>query len=196
MEDRVRQLFGASIEAKIAAVDLLSGLIAKASLCLVHCLLNNGKIFVCGQGGSAANGLHFSTAMLNYFEVERPGLPVISLTADPAFLTACGHEGHFEHMFARQLQALGQAGDVLLMLSTSGNAMSLLNVVHAAHDREMDVVVLSGRDGGLIVNHLGPEDIELRVPGETAAHIREIHLAILHCFCDLIDQSLFGQMLG
>ena len=196
MEDRVRHLFGASIEAKIAAADLLSGQIAKASMCLVNCLLNNGKIFVCGHGGSAANGLHFSTAMLNHFEAERPGLPVISLTTDPAVLTAFGQEGHSDQIFARQLQALGQAGDVLLTLSTSGNAMSLLNAVHAAHDRGMDVVALNGRDGGMLVNHLGPEDIELRVPGDTAAHIRETHLFILHCFCDLIDQSLFGQMLG
>jgi D-sedoheptulose 7-phosphate isomerase len=195
MEDRARHLFGVSIEAKIMAADVLPGLIAKASQCLVHCFLNNGKILLCGHGGSVANGLHFSAAMLNHFETERPGLPVITLATDPAVHTAFAQEGHSDQVFARQIQALGQSVDVLLILSTSGNAMSLLNAVHAAHDRGMDVVALSGRDGGMLANHLGPEDIEIRAPGDTAALIREMHLFILHCFCDLIDQSLFGQML-
>jgi len=196
MENRVRYLFGSSIENRIAAADLLPDLIAKSAARLVHCLLNNGKLFICGQGGSAANGLHFSTALLNHFEIERPALPVIALTSDPALLTMFGQEGHAEHIFARQIQALGQASDVLIVLSTSGNALSLANAVHAAHERSMQVVVLSGRDGGLLLNCLSSEDIELRVPGETAALIRETHLFILHCFCDLIEQSLFGQVLG
>jgi D-sedoheptulose 7-phosphate isomerase len=196
MENRVRYLFGASIENRIAAADVLSDVISQASARLVHCLLNNGKIFICGQGASAANGLHFSTALLNHFEIERPALPVIALTSDPALLTVFGQEGHAEHIFARQIQALGQAEDVLIVLSTTGHAVSLLNAVHAAHERGMQVVVLSGRDGGVLVNHLSSEDIELRVPGETAALIRETHLFILHCFCDLIEQSLFGQVLG
>jgi D-sedoheptulose 7-phosphate isomerase len=196
MEERVRHLFGISIEAKMAAADALSGLVAKASACLVNVLLNNGKILVCGHGGSAANALHFSAAMLHHFDVERPGLPVIALTTDTAVLTAFGQEGHADQMFARQIQTLGQEKDVLILLSTSGHATSLLHAVHAAHDQGMDVVALSGRDGGVLANHLGPEDIEIRVPGDTSALIREAHLFILHCFCDLIEHSLFGQMLG
>jgi D-sedoheptulose 7-phosphate isomerase len=196
MENRVRYLFGASIENRIAAADGLSDLISQAATCLVHCLLNNGKIFICGQGASAANGLHFSTALLNHFEIERPALPVIALTSDPAVLTVFGQHGRAEHIFERQIQALGQAEDVLIVLSTTGHAVSLLNAVHAAHEKSMRVVVLSGRDGGALVSHLVEQDIELRVPGETAALIRETHLFILHCFCDLIEQSLFGQILG
>ncbi|KTD24089.1 MULTISPECIES: SIS domain-containing protein [Legionella] len=195
MEDRVRQLFGISIEAKIAVADTLSAQIAKAAMRLVNCLLNDGKILVCGSGGSAANCLHFAAAMINHFEVERPPLPVIALT-DIASLTSIANDGHYDQVFARQIQALGQEGDVLLVLSTSGNADCILHAVNAANDRGMDTIALSGRDGGVLANHLGPEDIELRVQGDNATRIREMHLFILHCFCDLIDQSLFGQMLG
>ena len=196
MEDRVKHLFGVSIEANIAVADSLAADIAKAGLRLVNCLLNDGTIFLCGNGGSAANCLHFSAAMLNHFEVERPPLPVIVLAADMAALTAVSNDGHYDQVFARQIQALGQQGDVLLALSTSGNSDSVLQAVNAANDRGMDTIALSGRDGGVLANHLGPEDVELRVLGDNAARIRETHLFILHCFCDLIDQSLFGQMLG
>jgi D-sedoheptulose 7-phosphate isomerase len=196
MEDRIKQLFGASIEAKIATADTLSVLIAKAGLRLVNCLLKGGKILLCGNGGSAANCLHFSMAMVNHFEVERPPLPVISLAKDISSVTAIANDNHYDQIFARQIQALGREGDVLLILSTSGNSASLLQAVNAANDRGMDTIALSGRDGGILANHLGPEDIELRVQGDNAARIREMHLFLLNCFCDLIDQSLFGQMLG
>ena len=193
-DERVRQLFEMHITEKIALVDLLSANIAHAAQRLVHCLLNDGKIMVCGHGGSAANALHFSTAMMSYFEVDRPPLPVITLATDMPFLTSMIHETHYDQLFCRQIQALGQEQDVLLILSTSGHATSLLNAVNAAHDRGMDLIALSGRSGSLLSNYLGPKDLEICVPIENAANIREMHLFILHCFCDLIDQSLFGQM--
>lgn len=193
MEDRIKHLFGVSIEEKIAAADTLSPAIAKAAERLVRCLLNDGRILVCGNGGSAANCLHFTVAMINHFDVERPPLPVIALSTDMSILTAVSNEGHHDQIFARQIQALGQEGDVLIVLSTTGNSDSLLQAVDAANDRGIDTIALSGRDGGVLANHLGPEDIELRIQAESAARIRETHLFILHCFCDLIDQSLFGQ---
>ncbi len=196
MEERVKHLFGVSLEVKIAAADVLAAPIAKAGLRLVNCLLNDGKILLCGNGGSAANCLHFSAAMLSHFDVERPSLPVISLTTDISSLTSVAIDSHYDQVFARQIQALGREGDVLLALSTSGNSDSILHAVNAANDRSMDTIALSGRDGGVLANHLGPEDIELRVIADSTARIREMHLFILHCFCDLIDQSLFGQMLG
>lgn len=196
MEDRVKQLFGAGIETKIAIADVLAAPIAKAALRLANCLLNDGKILVGGNGGSAANCMHFSAAMLNHFEVERPSLPVISLCSDIVSLTGVANDIHYEHVFARKIHALGQEGDVLLVLTTTGNADNILNAVNAANERGMDTIALSGRDGGVLANHLGPEDIELRVIADNSARIREAHLFILHCFCDLIDQSLFGQMLG
>lgn len=196
MEERVRQLFGVSIETKIAIADMLSATLAKAGMRLVNCLLNNGKILICGNGGSAANCMHFSTAMINQADVERPPLPVIALTSDLALITSIANDSHYDHVFARQIQALGQEGDVLIVVSTSGNANSILHAVNAATDRGIDTIALSGRDGGIIASHLGPEDIELRVSADNEARIHEAHLFILHCFCDLIDQSLFGQLLG
>ncbi|MFC3908211.1 SIS domain-containing protein [Legionella dresdenensis] len=196
MEDRVRQLFGLGIESKIAIADALSAMIAKAGTRLVNCLLNDGKILLCGNGGSAANCMHFSAALLNHFELERPPLPVIVLSGDISSITAIANDSHYDQVFARQIQALGQEGDVLLAITTSGNADSILQAVNAANEKGMDTIILSGRDGGVIANHLGPEDIELRVVADNDARIHEAHLFILHCFCDLIEQSLFGQILG
>ncbi|OGV48206.1 MAG: phosphoheptose isomerase [Legionellales bacterium RIFCSPHIGHO2_12_FULL_42_9] len=194
MEERIRHLFGSSIETKISAADLLSGVIAKAAQRLVQSLLNDKKILICGNGASAANCLHFSSALINHFEVERPPLPVIALNTDNAILTAIADENGYADLFAKQIQAIGQEGDVLLVITTSGNTDSILRAVDAANDRGMDTVALSGRDGGILANHLGPEDIEIRIPIDNDARIREMHLFVLHCFCDLIDQSLFGQM--
>lgn len=193
MEERVRHLFGVHIETKIAAADSLSDAIAKAAQLLVNSLLHDGKIFICGNGGSAANCMHFNCAMLNHFEVERPSLPVINLCADPCSISSFANETHFGQIYARQIQALGQEQDVLLLLTTSGNSDSMLHALQAANERGMDTIALSGRDGGVLANHLGPEDIEIRAASDNAAKIRELHLFILHCFCDLIDQSLFGH---
>ncbi|TAL59203.1 MAG: SIS domain-containing protein [Legionella sp.] len=196
MEERVRHLFGVNLEIKMAIADALSDTIAKAGQRLVNCLLSDGKILICGNGGSAANCMHFASAMLNHFEVERPPLPVINLCGDATSLGSFANENHYGQVFARQIQALGQEKDVLIILTTSGNSDSMLYALHAANEQGMDTIALGGRDGGVLANHLGPEDIELRVVSDSAARIRELHLFILHCFCDLIDQSLFGQVLG
>lgn len=196
LEDRVRHLFEVNIETKIALADALSDAIAKAGQRLVNCLLGDGKILLCGNGGSAANCMHFAGAMLNHYEVERPSLPAFNLSADPCASSSFANEHHYNQVFSRQISALGHEQDVLLLLTTSGNSDSILSALHAANERGMDTIVLSGRDGGVLANHLGPEDMELRVASDNSARIREMHLFILHCFCDLIDQSLFGQVLG
>ncbi|NCT56800.1 MAG: SIS domain-containing protein [Legionella sp.] len=196
IDSHVQQLFHASIEVKIAAADTLPEMITEAGTRLTDSLLNNGKIFVCGNGGSLANALHFSTALLNHFEVERPALPVMTLGMDAALTTSLLQDGHAEHVFSRSLQALGHAGDILLLLSTSNQTMNLVHAVDAAHERGMDVIVLGGSKPGVLNNHLGPQDMEIAVPAESPACIREIHLFVLHCFCDLIDRALFGQTMG
>ncbi|OGV34557.1 MAG: phosphoheptose isomerase [Legionellales bacterium RIFCSPHIGHO2_12_FULL_35_11] len=192
-DERVRYLFGLDIEFKISQVDLISSSIARASQRLVDCLLSDGRILICGSGGSSANSLHFSQAMLNHFDVERPPLPVLNLTTDIASITAITNDGHFDQIFAKQIQALGQSKDVLVVLSTTGKSNIILEAITAAHDNDMDVIALNGRDGGLIANHLGPEDIEIRIQSDSKARILEMHLFILHCFCDLIDSSLFSH---
>lgn len=193
LEEKVRNLFGLDIEFKISIVDNIASDIAKAAQRLVDSLLSDGKIFICGNGGSAANSIHFSNALLNYYDVERPPLPVINLTTDSGFITAVVNEGDHDQLYARQIQALGHSKDVLIVLSTTGDANTLLEAIDAAHDCDMDVITLNGKDGGLLANHLGPEDIEIRISHESSAKIRELHLLILHCFCDLIDRSLFGH---
>ena len=196
IEERVRHLFGNSIETKILAADAISQVIAQAGQKLVNCLLNDGKILLCGNAGSAANCFHFSAAMLNHFEVERPALPVINLSADISTCLAFARENQFEQVYAQQILALAKEKDILLLLTTSGNANSMINALHAANEREIDTIALNGGDGGILASHLGPEDLEIRVNSDNVARIREIHLFILHCFCDLIDQCLFGQLGG
>jgi D-sedoheptulose 7-phosphate isomerase len=196
IEERVMRLFGTAIEVQTAIADSLSADITKAALRLVQCLLNDGKILLCGNGGSAANCMHFTSAMLNHFEVERPALPVINLSAEAVNISAFASEVHYNTIFSRQIHALAQPSDVLLLLTTTGNADSILGALKAAHERGMDAIALNGRDGGILANRLAPGDIELRIPSDNAARIRELHLFILHCFCDVIDQSLFGQVLG
>lgn len=195
-EERVRQLFGTSIESLIAAADGLSEGIAKSAQRLADCLLNDRKIFICGNGGSAANSFHFSSAMTHHFGVERPSLPIINLCADTVSLSSFAQDNHFEQAFSRQILALGQPGDVLIAMATSANSNSILQAVYAATERGLDAIVLCGREGGVLTNHLGPEDIALLVASDNPARIREIHLFILHCFYDAIDNTLFSQHMG
>lgn len=192
LNEHIRTLFAAEIEAKIAVVDAMSDRIAQAGQRLVDCLLADGKIFICGYGASAANCLHFSTAMLHYFEVERPSLPVINL-ASGAIVAGAADSAHVEHMFGQQIQALGRANDVVIVLSTTGQSKALAQVVRAAHDKGLTVIALTGRDGGMLANQVHAGDIELRAHGKSFARTREMHLFILHCFCDVIDRSLFGS---
>lgn len=196
MIEQVQQLFAASIEVRILAADRLSESIVQASVKLTDCLLNNRKIFICGNGVSAANALHFSTALLDRFEIERPPLPVIPLVTDLVFATALLQEGHAEHGFSRTIQALGAEGDVLLVLTTGQQAINLVHAVDAAHERGMDVIFMSGTESGMLFNHLGPNDVALTVAGDSVAATCEMHLFVLHCFCHLIERALFGQMLG
>jgi D-sedoheptulose 7-phosphate isomerase len=130
--------------------------------------------------------------MLNRFEMERPGLPAIALSADTSTLTAIGNDYSFDEIFSKQVQALGQPGDLLLAISTSGNSANILRAIHAAHNREMAVIALTGRDGGALVDQLANSDIELRVPSTSTPRIQEVHILIIHCLCDLIDRQLLG----
>ncbi|MFT5843901.1 MAG: D-sedoheptulose 7-phosphate isomerase, partial [Pseudohongiellaceae bacterium] len=159
---------------------------------MVNSLLNNGKILSCGNGGSAGDAQHFSAELLNRFEKERPGLPAMALTTDSSTLTAIANDYSYEEIFSKQVSALGQAGDVLLAISTSGNSANVAAAMKAAQEREMLTVVLSGNDGGTMAGLLGEQDIEIRVPSNRTARIQEVHLVVIHCLCDFIDTQLFG----
>lgn len=192
-EYRIRQHFQDSIQVKTQALETLTMPIAQAAESMTQALLAEHKILSCGNGGSAGDAQHFSSEMLNRFEMERPSLPAISLTTDTSTLTSIANDYSFNEIFSKQVRALGQAGDVLLAISTSGRSENVIHAIKAAHDRNMIVVVLSGRDGGNITNLLAERDIEIRVPATSTARIQEVHILIIHCLCDLIDQQLLKQ---
>lgn len=191
--DRIKQNFTESIQTKINSADSILNIIAEASEEIVQALLEGHKILSCGNGGSACDAIRFSSEMLNRFKHERPGLPAIALTADISTLTAIANDYHFSDVFAKQVRALGQPGDILLAISTSGNSNNIVNAIKAAHDKNMVVIALTGFDGGKIVDHLQEKDIEIRVPAYDTPRIQETHLLILHCICDTIDFRLFGH---
>jgi D-sedoheptulose 7-phosphate isomerase len=192
MEEYIHNLFGNYLESQMSLADYLPENIAQAAQKIVDCLLQDGKIFICGSGASAANALHFSIGLMHQYHVERPALPAIVLAQD--FVSTSAHSGDFTQVFSRQIQALGSDKDLLLILTTSGDSSSLIQAVDAAKERGMDILTLSGKNGGMLSNHLGPDDLEIKVKLDHPARIRETHLFILHCLCDLIDQSLFGAL--
>jgi D-sedoheptulose 7-phosphate isomerase len=189
MDQRVRRHFEESIATKQAAIVLAPTIVDAAAL-MTRSLLEDGKILSCGNGGSAADAQHFSSELLNRFELERPGLPAVALTTDSSTLTSIANDYAFLEIFAKQVRALGQPADVLLAISTSGNSENVVRAIHAAHERGLRVVALTGRDGGAIAGVLGDADVEIRVPAERTCRIQEVHLLIIHCLCDLIDAEL------
>jgi D-sedoheptulose 7-phosphate isomerase len=191
--ERIKQNFHDSISTKNLSAELLSETIAKAGELMVQALLENHKILSCGNGGSAADAQHFSSEMLNRFETERPSLPAIALTTDTSTLTSIANDYQFDEIFSKQIKALGQPGDILLAISTSGNSKNIIQAIHSAHDRELHVIALTGREGGPIGSLMQSNDIEIRVPAQATARIQETHLLIIHCLCDLIDRALFSN---
>lgn len=191
--ERVLQQFDASIETLSQTRDFLSVTVAVASETIVQCLLNDGKILCCGNGGSAGDAQHFAAKMLNRFERERPALPAIALSADTSTLTAIANDYSYNEIFSKQIRALGQPGDVLLAVSTSGQSGNIVQAIQAAHDRGLKVIALTGKDGGDAARILLDDDVEIRVPSENPTHIQEMHLIIIHLLCDLVDNQLFGM---
>ena len=192
LEQRIQGHFEESIQVKRAAMALAPKIVSAASL-ITQCLLDDGKILACGNGGSAADAQHFSGEFLNRFEMERPGLPAIALTTDSSTLTSISNDYSYEEIYAKQVRALGQPGDVLLAISTSGNSANVQRAIEAAHERRLKVVALTGRDGGRMAQALDSEDIELRVPAERTCRIQEVHIVLIHCLCDLVDHQLLGN---
>ncbi len=192
LADRIREHFDHSIETKTKSRDLLIHRIEHAGKILIQSLLNEGKILACGNGGSAADAQHFSAEMLNRFERERPSLPAISLSTDTSTLTSISNDYSYGEVFSKQVRALGRTGDILLAISTSGNSPSILAAIQAAHDREMNVIALTGKEGGKIPHLLKTTDVEIRIPSSSTPRIQETHILIIHCLCDYIDCMLFG----
>ena len=189
----VQKAFSDSIDTKQNASEVLAPVIVRGAEALTQALLGNRKILSCGNGGSAADAQHFSSELINRFERERPGLAGIALTTDSSTLTSIANDYSYADIFARQVRALGQPGDVLLAISTSGNSENVNRAITAAHERGLQVVGLTGRDGGEMAELMIERDVEIRVPATSTARIQEVHLLIIHCLCDLIDRELLGD---
>jgi D-sedoheptulose 7-phosphate isomerase len=168
--------------------------IAQAAEVLTQALLAGGKVLACGNGGSATDASHFAAEMIGRLERERPGLPALALTGDAAVMTAIGNDYAFDVVFAKQVHALGAAGDVLLAISTSGDSANILEAVRAAHEREMRVIVLSGKGGGSVRSMLRPGDVEVCVSSARTMRIQEVHILVIHVMCDWVDTRLLGGL--
>lgn len=194
MLDRIKASFTESIQTQIAAAEALPEAINSAAFSLAQALLNGNKILICGNGGSAANAQLMAALLLNHFEKERPSLPAIALSSDTATLSSIANDGSFDEVFSKQVRALGQPGDILLGLSSSGNSRNVIKAMEAAVTRDMKIVALTGKDGGEMAGLLSETDVEIRVPSERSARVQEIHLLAIHCLCDLIDNTLFPHV--
>lgn len=193
LEERVSALFDDRIESLFQAKENLTSKIARAGELLVQSLLSDGKVICCGNGGSAGIASVFAAKMLDRFERERPALPVVTLSADATTLTAIAEDYSYNDVFSKQIRAIGQANDLLLAITTSGRSANMVQAVQAAHDREMTILVLTGKDGGDVARLLYPEDLEIRVSSQSLPLIHELHLSSVHMMCDLVDGQLFGM---
>jgi D-sedoheptulose 7-phosphate isomerase len=196
LEQRIEQQFIDSADLKYQAAQVLSKPIAAAVQALLACVTSGGKVLACGNGGSAADAQHFAAEFVGRFERERPELGAIALTTDSSILTAIANDYDFNQIYAKQVRALGQPGDVLLAISTSGNSGNILAAIEAAHEREMTIVAMTGKGGGKIGMALRDTDVHICVPHDRTARIQEVHLLVLHCLCDGVDTQLLGEQEG
>lgn len=193
MTSRMTAHFNDAIATFQESSQALSGPLAQGVDLLFAALANNGKILACGNGGSAADAQHFIAELVGRFERERLPLAGIALNTDTSILTAVGNDYGYEHVFERQVLALGQPGDVLVAISTSGNSVNVALSIEAAHERDMRVIALTGKGGGQFNDLLTPDDVHLCVPHDRTMRIQEVHILLLHALCDGIDALLLGD---
>jgi D-sedoheptulose 7-phosphate isomerase len=190
---RILAHFQESAELKMKSAALLAQPISQAIELMFNALSNGNKVLACGNGGSAGDAQHFAAELVGRFERERFPLPGIALTTDTSIITAVGNDYSFNEIFSKQVQAFGQAGDILLAISTSGNSANVLAAVEAALEREMRVVAMTGKDGGQLGRMLTDADVHINVPHARTARIQEVHLVAIHSICDGLDVALFGE---
>ena len=193
LEQRIQQHFIDSADLKYQAAQALSAPIPAAVQAMLASVTSGGKVLACGNGPSAAEAQQFAAFCVAGFERDRPELAAVALTSDSTLLTLAGGGSDGAQQFARQVRALGQAGDVLLALSVTGNDANVIAATEAAHERDMTVVILSGRTGGKLAALVRETDVLISVPHDRAARVREVHALVLHCLCDGVDAQLLGE---
>ncbi len=191
--EHLKQHFLEGVELRTRMAETMPKEIARAGEALALALKGGRKVLACGNGGSAADSQHFAAEMVGRFERERPGLPGIALTTDTSALTAIANDYDFDRVFSKQVEALGQAGDFLLAISTSGNSRNVVEAIKAAHAKGLVVIALTGRDGGAMGKMLRPQDFHLNVAHPRTMRVQEIHLLAIHCLCEVVDNVIFGE---
>ena len=194
IQQRIAQHFQDSVDTKKRVAAALTPHIATAAHVMVDCLKSGGKILACGNGGSAGDSQHFAAELVGRFEREREELAAIALTTDSSILTAVGNDYSFDEIFSRQVRGLGKSGDVLFAISTSGNSKNVVAAIEAAHLKGMHIVGMTGRNGGKITSLIKAGDVLLNVDSQVTTRIQEVHLLMLHCLCDAIDNLIFGEL--
>jgi D-sedoheptulose 7-phosphate isomerase len=189
----LRQHFDEGIELRRRMAETLPAQIARAGEALAAALKSGRKALACGNGGSAADSQHFAAEIVGRFERERPGMPAVALTADTSAITAIANDYDFDRVFSKQVEALGQPGDVLLAISTSGNSKNVMEAVKAAQAKSMVVIALTGRDGGAMGRMLRDGDFHLNVAHPRTMRVQEIHLLVVHCLCEVVDNLIYGE---
>jgi D-sedoheptulose 7-phosphate isomerase len=189
----LRSHFEEGIELRRRMAETLPAEIARAGEALAAALKSGGKALACGNGGSAADSQHFAAEIVGRFERERPGMPAIALTVDSSALTALANDYDFERVFSKQVEALGNPGDVLLGISTSGNSKNVVEAIRAAHAKGLTVIALTGRDGGAMARALRAGDFHLNVAHPRTMRVQEIHLLVVHCLCEVVDNVIYGE---
>jgi len=188
----IRRAFEASIETKRDSLAALKESIELASAMLNQALVGGHKIMACGNGGSASDAQHFSSELLNRYDRDRPGLPAIALTTDSSTLTSIANDYDYRQIYSKQVTSLGQPGDVLLAISTSGQSPNIVDAIEAANQSDIQVIALTGKDGGAMAQVINENSIEIRVPSNVTARIQEVHILVIHILCELLDLQLLG----
>lgn len=187
----VLQYFTESAESILDNQHLADSIVAAAKK-IIHCFDNNGKLLICGNGGSAADAQHLSSELLNRYHRERPELPGIALTTDASTITSIGNDYSYDEVFAKQIRALANPQDIIMVITTSGNSGNIIAAVNAAHEKSASCLTLNGKIGGKLSPLLNNDDIDIIVNGTSTARIQEVHGLIIHCLCELIDEHILG----
>lgn len=193
MKDLIREALLSGVELRQKYVGLLDDDLLAAADVMVKSLQRGGKVLVCGNGGSASDAQHFVAELVNRFEMDRPALAAIAMVNDASVITSISNDFSFDRVYARQTEALGRAGDVLLAISTSGDSSNVLFAATKATEMDMKVIALTGRDGGKLGMHTGTT-VHLNINHPSTARVQEMHITCLHILCTLIDETMFGKI--
>ena len=186
----IEQILRASAAALDRAAETLPGDVARAAAIVTETLRKGGKVLLCGNGGSAADAMHIAAELAGRLKKDRKGLPALALTVNPSVLTAVSNDYGYEMVFARQVDALGVAGDVLVGISTSGASANIVRALEEGRSRGLATIGLMGEGGGPMAALC---DVAIQAPISETQRVQEVHIAIGHAICEVVERELFGE---